>query len=167
MRIAETDIRRVFRVSLWLKGAHSLVEVLGGLALALMSHDTVVGIATALTRAELMEDPRDLVANALRRAAEGFTTDAQSFAAWYLFSHGLIKLVLVAAVLANRVWAYPAFMAAMIGFILYQVYRMSFEVPFALVAITVLDAVVLALAWHECGYVRRERIRRAAGPGER
>jgi hypothetical protein len=44
---------------------------------------------------------------------------------------------------------------------------MSFEVPFALVAITVLDAVVLALAWHECGYVRRERNRRAAGPGER
>jgi uncharacterized membrane protein len=86
---------------------------------------------------------------------------------WYLFSHGLIKLVLVAAVLANRVWAYPAFMAAMSGFILYQVYKMSFEVPFALVAITVLDAVVLALAWHECGYVRRERIRRAAGPGER
>jgi uncharacterized membrane protein len=159
MRIAETDIRRVFRVSLWLKGAHSLVEVLGGLALALMSHDTVVGIATALTRAELMEDPRDLVANALRRAAEGFTTDAQSFAAWYLFSHGLIKLVLVAAVLANRVWAYPAFMAAMIGFILYQVYRMSFEVSFVLVAITVLDAVVLMLAWHEYGYVRRERLR--------
>jgi uncharacterized membrane protein len=154
MRIAETDIRRVFRASLWLKGAHSLVEVLGGLALALMSHDTVVGIATALTRAELMEDPRDLVANALRKAAEGFTTDAQSFAAWYLFSHGLIKLVLVAAVLANRVWAY-------------QVYRMSFEVSFVLVAITVLDAVVLALAWHEYGYVRRERLRRAAGPDER
>ena len=159
MRIAETDIRRVFRASLWLKGAHSLVEVLGGLALALISHDTIIAIATALTRAELMEDPRDLVANALRQAAEGITTDAQSFAAWYLFSHGLIKLVLVAAVLANRVWAYPAFMAAMIGFILYQAYRMSFEVSFVLVAITVLDVVVLALAWHEYGYVRRERLR--------
>ena len=159
MRIAETDIRRLFRASLWLKGAHSLVEVLSGLALALISHDTIVAIATALTRAELMEDPRDLVANALRQAAEGFTTDTQSFAAWYLFSHGLIKLVLVAAVLANRVWAYPAFMAAMIGFILYQAYRMSFEVSFVLVAITVLDAVVLVLAWHEYGYVRRKRLR--------
>ena len=123
------------------------MEVLGGLALALISHDTVVGIATALTRAELMEDPRDLVANAMRQAAEGFTTDAQSFAAWYLFSHGLIKLALVAAVLANRVWAYPAFIAAMIGFILYQVYRMSFEVSFVLVAITVLDS----SSWHSPG----------------
>jgi uncharacterized membrane protein len=43
----------------------------------------------------------------------------------------------------------------MIGFILYQVYRMSFEVTFVLLAITVLDLVVLFLAWHEYGFVRR------------
>lgn len=102
MHVPETDIRRVFQVSLWLKGAHSLLEVLGGLALAFLSHHLVVRMVTALTAAELLEDPRDLVANAARQAAEGFTTDAQTFAAWYLFSHGLIKLVLVAAVLTNR-----------------------------------------------------------------
>ncbi len=38
-RIAEADIRRVFHVSLWLKGLHSLAEVLGGLALVFLSHD--------------------------------------------------------------------------------------------------------------------------------
>lgn len=158
MRINETNIRGVFRASLWLKGAHSVLEVFSGLTLALVSHDAIVRIATLLTRAELIEDPRDLVANALRQAVEGFTTGAQSFAAWYLFSHGLIKLVLVAAVLANRVWAYPAFIAALIGFILYQVYRMSFEVTFALMAITVLDLVVLVLAWHEYEFVRRQQL---------
>lgn len=157
MRIAETDIRRIFQASLWLKGAHSLIEVLGGLALVFASHDLIVRFAIALTGAELMEDPRDLVANALRHAAEGLTTDTLSFAAWYLFSHGAIKLVLVVAVLANRVWAYPAFITALIGFILYQLYRMSFEVTFVLVAITVLDLVVLGLAWHEYGFVRRAR----------
>lgn len=157
MRLAETDIRRVFQASLWLKGLHSLTEVVGGLALAFLSHDAIVRIASAMTRAELMEDPRDLVANTLRHATEGFTTDTQSFAAWYLFSHGLIKLVLVVAVLTNRVWAYPAFILAMIGFIVYQVYRMTFDVTFVLVAITVLDLIVLFLAWHEYGFLRRER----------
>lgn len=157
MRIAETDIRRVFQASLWLKGLHSLTEVVGGLALAFLSHDVIVRIASAMTRAELMEDPRDLVANTLRHATEGFTTDAQSFAAWYLFSHGLIKLVLVVAVLTNRIWAYPTFIVTMIGFILYQVYRMTFDVSFVLVAITVLDLIVLFLAWHEYGFLRRER----------
>jgi uncharacterized membrane protein len=106
-----------------------------------------------------LEDPRDLVASALRQAAEGFTTDAQSFAAWYLFSHGLIKLVLVVAVLTNRAWAYPVFIMALIGFILYQVYRMTFDVTFVLVSITVLDLIVLALALHEYGFVRRDRQR--------
>ena len=159
MHVSEAEIRRVFQVSLWLKGAHSLLEVLGGLALAFLSHDLVLRMVTALTAAELLEDPRDLVANAGRQAAEGFTTDAQTFAAWYLFSHGLIKLVLVVAVLTNRVWAYPAFIVAMIGFIIYQVYRMTFEVTFVLVAITLLDLVVLLLAWHEYGFVRRQRQR--------
>lgn len=108
MRLAETDLRRVFQASLWLKGLHSLTEVVGGLALAFLSHDVIVRIASAMTRAELMEDPRDIVANAPHHATEGFTTDAQSFAAWYLFSHGLIKLVLVMAVLTNRIWAYAS-----------------------------------------------------------
>jgi len=157
--IVEADIRRVFKVSLWLKGLHSLAEVLGGLALAFVGHDLIIGLASALTRAELLEDPGDRLANALRSAAEGLTTDAQAFAAWYLFSHGVIKLVLVIAVLANRVWAYPVFIAAMIGFILYQVYRMTFGVSFVLVAITALDLIVLILAWHEYGFVRRERMR--------
>lgn len=147
------------------QGAHSLTEVLGGLALAFLSHDLIIRIATTLTRAELIEDPRDVVANAVRTAAEGFTTDAQSFVAWYLFSHGLIKLVLVAAVLTNRVWAYPAFIAAMIGFILYQISRMSFDVTFVLVTITVLDLIVLFLAWHEYGFVRRERQRSVDSDG--
>jgi len=34
MHVSESDLRRVFQASLWLKGAHSLAEVLGGLALA-------------------------------------------------------------------------------------------------------------------------------------
>ncbi|MCT8328973.1 DUF2127 domain-containing protein [Albidovulum sediminis] len=157
MRVPESEIRRVFQISLWLKGAHSLLEVLGGLALTFVSHDLILRIVSALTAAELLEDPRDLVANALRQLAEGFTTDAQSFAAWYLFSHGLIKLVLIAAVLAKRIWAYPAFIVAMIGFILYQGYRMSLDLTFILVAITLLDLVVLVLAWHEYGLVRREQ----------
>jgi uncharacterized membrane protein len=139
-----------------------LVEVLGGLALVFLSHEVIVRIATALTRAELVEDPRDLLAKALRQAAEGVSADAQSFAAWYLFSHGMIKLVLVLAVLANRVWAYPVFILAMIGFILYQVYRMTFDVTPVLGVITVLDLIVLFLAWHEYG--GRSRTQMQAGP---
>ncbi|MBC7144653.1 MAG: hypothetical protein H5U24_04525 [Thioclava marina] len=60
MRVTETTIRHVFRLGHWLKGGHSLLEVLGGLALAFLSHDLIVRIVPALTRAELLEEPRDL-----------------------------------------------------------------------------------------------------------
>lgn len=111
-----------------------------------------------LTWAELMEDPGDLLANALRHAAEGFGADAQSFAAWYLFGHGAVKLALVIGVLANRSWAYPAFIAAMIGFVAYQVHLMRLDLSAPLVLITLLDLLVLALAVHEYRFRRRERL---------
>lgn len=44
-------------------------------------------------------------------------------------------------------------------FTLYQFYRMTFDVTFVLMVITMLDLTVLFLAWHEYGLVRRERQR--------
>lgn len=42
MRVPEANIRRVLEANLWLKGAHSLLEVLGGHALAFVSHDLIL-----------------------------------------------------------------------------------------------------------------------------
>ena len=148
----EDTLRGLFRASLFLKGAHSLIEVMAGLLLYALPHEAITAFVRRLTWAELMEDPGDLVANALRHAAEGFGGDTQSFAAWYLFSHGAIKLSLVVAVLANRAWAYPAFIAATIGFVLYQLYLMRLGLTLPLVLITLIDLVVLGLAIHEYRY---------------
>lgn len=153
--ISEDLIRRFFRLSLWLKGAHSLIEVIGAILLFLIPQQAITALVTRLTWAELMEDPQDVVASGLRQAAESFGADAQAFAAWYLFSHGLIKLLLVLAILADRKWAYPVFIAGMIGFIVYQIYLMALHVSIPLVAITILDVVVLALAVHEYRYQTR------------
>jgi uncharacterized membrane protein len=159
----EEILRGLFRASLWLKGAHSLVELVVGFLLHILPNEAFTAMVRRLTWAELMEDPGDLVANALRHAAEGFGAGAQSFAAWYLFSHGAIKLALVAAVLADRPWAYPAFIAAMAAFILYQLHLMALDMSVPLVAITALDIAVLALAVHEYRFMRREVRRRLDG----
>lgn len=154
----EDMLRRLFQASLWLKATHSLIEVMGGLLLHAMPHQAITALVRRLTWAELMEDPGDLVANALRRAAEGFGADAQSFAAWYLFSHGAIKLTLVLAVLDNRSWAYPALIVAMTGFVVYQVHLMRLDFSLPLVVITLVDLIVLALTVHEYRFRRRENL---------
>jgi uncharacterized membrane protein len=40
--------------------------------------------------------------------AQGFSVGTQNFDVFYLLSHGIVKLFLVAALLKNKLWAYPA-----------------------------------------------------------
>jgi uncharacterized membrane protein len=157
MQISETSIHRLFRWILWLKLANSLLEIVAGVLLGILTNDAIVRFARMATASELIEDPHDHVANMLRAAVATFSTASQSFATWYLVSHGLLKLLMVMGVLANRTWAYPGFFVALIGFIIYQLYKLSHQVTFGMSAITGLDVVVLCLAWHEYRLIRVAR----------
>jgi len=67
----------------------------------------------------------------------------------YLLLHGLIKIVLVAALLRNKVWAYPWMIAFLLIFIGYQLYRIVLEPTFGLSALTIFDAFIVWLTWRE------------------
>jgi uncharacterized membrane protein len=62
------------------------------------------------------------VATHLRVAAQHLTGATQSFYAIYLFSHGFIKVVLVAGLLREKLIAYPLSLFALGAFIAYQLY---------------------------------------------
>jgi uncharacterized membrane protein len=61
----EARVHRLFLVSLLLKAVHSLVETFGGILLATLPQQAILRIASLLTQEELLEDPRDVVANYL------------------------------------------------------------------------------------------------------
>ena len=67
----------------------------------------------------------------------------------------MIKIVLVAALLRNKLWAYPWMIAFLIAFIVYQVYRLTFAPSIGLVAFTVFDAFIVWLTYRE---YRKQRI---------
>jgi uncharacterized membrane protein len=98
---------QTFEVGIILKGLDGVLEVLGGLLLLVVSPATIDRVVTSLTQHELSEDPHDLLASHLLRTAHGLTGAAVLFAAVYLLAHGMVKVVLVAALLNNRLWAYP------------------------------------------------------------
>ena len=104
----EHRIHRIFQVSVLVKGAHALIECSGGLALALASTTSIAGLVNRLTQEELIEDPNDFVATHLLSLAQGFSVSSKNFYAFYLLSHGIVKLALVAGLLRNKMWAYPA-----------------------------------------------------------
>jgi uncharacterized membrane protein len=71
------------------------------------------------------------------------------FGAIYLLSHGISKLVLVVLVLRNHLWAYPWLIALLLGFIGYQLYRLTVHASIGLIALTIFDALLVWLTWRE------------------
>ncbi|WP_018430438.1 MULTISPECIES: DUF2127 domain-containing protein [Hyphomicrobiales] len=153
--VEERQIHQVFRISVLLKGAHALVECAGGIALALIGNDTIQHIVNTLTQEELVEDPHDFLATHLLSWAQSFSVETRHFYAFYLLSHGIVKLLLVAGLLKGRMWAYPASLVVLGLFIVYQLYRFSYTHGVGLIVLTVFDVIVMWLIWHEYRVVRR------------
>jgi uncharacterized membrane protein len=119
----EPRIHRIFEVSVLLKGAHAVIECIGGLALALASTTSIAGWVNRLTQDELIEDPNDFIATHLLSMAQEFSVNTKNFYAFYLLSHGIVKLAVVVGLLRNKLWSYPASLVVLALFVIYQIYR--------------------------------------------
>jgi uncharacterized membrane protein len=150
---------RAFEVGIILKGLDGILEVVGGLLLLVVSPEAIDRLSRFLTQHELSEDPHDFLATHLLHAAGTLTSSSVRFGAAYLISHGVVKIVLVAALLRNKIWAYPWMIAFLIAFIVYQVYRMTFAFSIGLLALTVFDLFVAWLTYRE--YDKQRAIRRS------
>jgi len=153
--VREQRIHQIFEISILLKGAHALVECVSGIALAFVSTSSIVRLVNRLTQEELVQNPHDFIATHLLGWAQTFSVQAQHFYAFYLLSHGVMKLLLVAGLLREKHWAYPASLAVLGLFIAYQLYRYSYTHSVGLIVLTVFDVIVIGLIWHEWRLVRR------------
>ena len=136
----EKRVHQVFVVSVLAKGLHALVEIAGGLMLYLFSSGT---IAAFIDRVDADVISRD------------FPLSEQHFYAFYLLSHGLVKAALVVGLLREKLWAYPASIVVFTGFIGYQLFRYSYTHEFWLIALSIFDLFVIALAIHEYRLLRK------------
>lgn len=142
-------LHQLFEVSLLLKGLFALTELLSGLALFFVNTSAVKATVRSLTLHELGEDPADVVATTLLHLAEGFSIQSQHFYAFYLASHGIVKLVMVLALARRIAWAYPVAIVVQLLFIAYQLYRYTFAPSWGLIALSVFDVIVIGLIWQE------------------
>jgi uncharacterized membrane protein len=153
---------RTFRISLILKGLDGLVEVVGGIALLLLSSSSIQRIVRALTAQELAQDPTDFVARHLLHSASRLSRGTALYAAVYLLAHGVAKVILVGLVLRNKLWAYPWMMALLLAFIVYQVYQLTSRLSVSLILLTLFDGFVVWLTWREYRSKRQEQVFAAA-----
>ena len=134
----EKRIHQIFVVSVAAKGAHALIEIAGGLALYLLSSEAIADWIR----------PHEW-------AVRHFKPSEQGFYAFYLLSHGLVKAVIVLGLLREKLWAYPASFVVFGLFIAYQLYRYSWTHDLALIALSIFDLFIIALAIHEYRLLRK------------
>lgn len=159
--LEEKYLHRVFEVSLVLKAVFAVAEILAGIAAYFVTQQFLFRLVERMTREELLEDPRDFIANYLFQSAQHFSVSARNFTAAYLLSHGVIKLWLIIGLLRQKHGYYPVAMAIFGLFIVYQLYRLSLTHSLWLLVITAVDVLVIGLTWHEYRYLRARVSQRA------
>jgi uncharacterized membrane protein len=147
------SIHELFEVGVVLKGLNALLELLLGVALLFVN---VSALVQTLAQNELVEDPDSFLAQHLLGVAGSLSSSGQFYSALYLLSHGIIKGVLVAGLLRGKLWAYPASLAVLALFVLYQCIQLLGAYSTPLVALTLFDLVVMWLIWKEYRYVRQK-----------
>jgi uncharacterized membrane protein len=148
--------RAIFRASLLFKGLFAVLEIGAGALAYFVSAGEIVRVVASITQDELSEDPNDFVASHLLAAAEKLSIGGQRFAAFYLLSHGIVKTFLIVGLLRERLWYYPVSIAAFAGFAAYQMLRFTRTHSVWLLVLTIVDAIVIVLAWREYRMLRAD-----------
>jgi uncharacterized membrane protein len=138
-----------FKVSITLKGLDGLLEIIGGIVLLFVRPANLDHLVRSLTQHELSQDPHDFIARHLVHSTSHLSSGSTLFAAIYLLSHGIAKVVLVVALLRDQLWAYPALIILLGAFIAYQLYRLYYRWSIGLTLLTIFDGFVVWLTWSE------------------
>ena len=137
----QRHLHRVFQISVLLKGAHALLEIAGGFALGLFSTDTILKMLYRIGHDDWF--------------TKTFSSNEHQYYVFYLLSHGAANLAIVIGLLREKLWAYPATFAVLSLFIAYQMHRFYYVRDPGLVILSLLDLIVMALAWNEYRQVKR------------
>jgi uncharacterized membrane protein len=154
---------RTFKVGLVLKAADGVLEIVAGGAACVHQPERH---RAARSHGHRSRSPHDRLANYILHTTAHLGSGTTLFGATYLLSHGISKVILVALVLRNRLWAYPWLMGLLAVFIGYQLYVMvSVTFSWGLAALTAFDVLLVWLTWREYQARRAQRLAAAMDTG--
>jgi len=137
----EKRIHQLFQITVALKGLHGLVEIIGGIALAVFSTDAILRLLYHWDKHQVV--------------ARHFNNGEHHYYVWFFLSHGALNLALAIGLLLQKLWAYPTAIAILVLFIGLQMYRFIHVHDPGLVFFSLLDVVVIVLAVHEYRLLRK------------
>jgi uncharacterized membrane protein len=148
----------LFEASLVIKGLFAAGETFSGLGLLLTPHGLVLTFWAWLTNHQLTQDPNDAMAVWFQNLADTFPVHLQHFYAIYLLGHGALKFAMVIMLSRRILWAYPAAMAVLAGFVLYQGIEFATTGSLVLLALALLDSFMILLVYREWNMLKLQRL---------
>ncbi|HSX36779.1 MAG TPA: DUF2127 domain-containing protein [Patescibacteria group bacterium] len=152
----KTLLDKTYEIGIIIKGIDGVLELLGGILVLVLSPGTILRITNFFTQDTLQENPHNFIAHHLSDAGHHLASGQTTFAALFLLTHGLVKVVLVACLLLNKLWAYPWALAVLGLFLVYQIFLLVTRTTFGMAFLTILDAIIIYLVYREWQKVRAE-----------
>lgn len=156
----KTLLDKTYELGIFIKGIDGIFELLGGILVLAVPPRAVEHLVQSMTAEELSHDPHDFIATHILHYGNGLAHGPNLFVAAFLLTHGLTKVVIVACLLRNKLWAYPFALVAFSLFIAYQIYQMIVHLTVGMALLTALDAFIVWLIWREW---QKAKAKRASG----
>ena len=140
---------KTYEAGIVIKGIDGVLELIGGILALTLSPHAITGITRFVIEHPLADEQHGFIATHVARAGQHLAAGHNLFAAAFLLTHGIVKVVLVTCLLLNKLWAYPWALGALGLFLVYQVYALISSPSLGMAFLSVLDAVIIWLVWRE------------------
>ncbi len=152
----QTLLDKTYEIGIVIKGIDGVLELIGGILVLSLSANAITGITHFLTESALQSNPHNYIATHIAKAGHNLAAGHNYFAAAFLLTHGLVKVVLVTCLLLNKLWAYPWALVILTLFLVYQVYQLITAPTFSMAFLSVLDVIIIFLVYREWQKVKTE-----------
>jgi uncharacterized membrane protein len=155
----KTLLDKTYEIGIIIKGIDGTLELIGAALVLTLNPGTIGGVTRFLTQDALQENPHNIIATHIVKFGHHLASGPNYFAAAFLLTHGLVKVVLVTCLLLGKRWAYPWALGVLGLFLVYQIYLLITAPGLGMAFLTVLDIVIIWLINREWHIIR-------AGPGK-
>jgi uncharacterized membrane protein len=121
------------------------LEVIAGFIFIVLRNHLLTDFVRFITRAELIEDPTDFIANHFVSYADKISLSIQIFFALYLIINGIIKILLAYGLLRNKIWVYPVAMIMYGLLLIYEIFRHIIHPTYWLSILIVFEVIFLLM----------------------
>lgn len=152
-------VDRLFRIALVVKGVDGALELIGAAVLLVISGQAVHRLVADVLARDLIGPPDGTLARHLVAGTDEFASGNRTFAVAYLGLHGVVKLLLVVALLRRWTPAYPVAVVVLGVFVVYEIYRAVHTGSIVLPFLAALDVAIIVLVVREYLALRRPAAR--------